>query len=162
MVEGAQQGVLVVDCNSASPDLADRLGLMPRWGLSELLAKEVSRGDAIVASQVPHLFLLGRGRTTGDLSQPASLALFEEAVTGLRSAFDYLILDGGSLDSCPDSLLLASRVDGVVLVVRAERTGTESLREASSQLKRAGANVLGVVLNRRREYLPRFLSAKKR
>jgi capsular exopolysaccharide synthesis family protein len=160
MAEGSRQGVLVVDLNSATPDLAGRLGLVPRYGLGELLAKEVTRSDAVVESTVPHLFLLGQGKTPPDFSQPASLALFEEVMKSARTAFDFLVLDGGSLESCPDSLLVAGRADAVVLVVQAERTGQDAVREASSKLRLAGANLLGVVLNRRREYLPSFLARK--
>src|SRR5262249_7509265 len=153
-----RQGVLVIDLNSATPDLAGRLGLAPRFGLGELLAKEVTRSEAIVESSVPHLFLLGRGKSGPDLSVPTSLALLEEVVKSARAEFDFLAVDGGSLETCPDSLLVSNRVDGVILVVRAERTGQDAIREASAKLRKAGANLLGVVLNRRREYLPNFLA----
>lgn len=160
MADVARQGVLVVDLNSANPSLAGRLGLRPGLGLGDLLAKDATPADAIVESDVSHLFFLGRGRASADLSQPSSLALFEELIRGMRPNFDHLILDGGSLASSPDSLLVASKVDGVILVVQAERTGAETVREASNQLRMAGANLLGAVLNRRRDYLPGFLSRR--
>jgi Mrp family chromosome partitioning ATPase len=160
MAEVARQGVLVMDLNSANPVLAGRLGLRPSVGLGELLAKDATRAEAIVESQIAHLFLLGRGMASADLSQPSSLALFEELVRGMRSDFDHLIIDGGALATSPDSLLVASKVDGVILIVEAERTGTETVREATNQLRMAGGNVLGAVLNRRREYLPSFIARK--
>jgi capsular exopolysaccharide synthesis family protein len=160
MAEVARQGVLVVDLNSANPVLGERLALEPQVGLGELLAKDATRAEAVVESPIPHLFLLGRGRRDTDLSQPSSLALFEELIRGLRQDFDHLLIDAGALATSPDCLLMASKVDGVILVVQAERTGSETVREASSQLRMAGANVLGAVLNRRREYLPRFLARK--
>lgn len=160
MADVARQGVLMIDLNSANPVLADRLGLYPGVGLGELLAKDATRAEAIVESEIPHLFLLGRGRGSTDLSQPSSLALFEELVRGMRSDFDHLIFDGGALATSSDSLLIASKVDGVILVVQAERTGSEAVRDASNQLRMAGANLLGAVLNRRRDYLPGFLSRR--
>lgn len=160
MADVARQGVLVIDLNSANAVLADRLGLHPAVGLGELLAKDTTPADAIVESDIPHLFLLGRGQTGADLSQPASLALFEELIRGMRTDFDHLVIDGGALATSADCLLAASKVDGVILVVQAERTGSEAVREASEQLRMAGANLLGVVLNRRRDYLPRFLSRR--
>lgn len=160
MADVARQGVLVIDLNSANPSLADRLGLHGNVGLGELLAKDATRAEAIVESDVPHLFLLGRGRASADLSQPSSLGLFDELVRGMRSDFDHLIFDGGSLATSPDSLLVASKVDGVILIVQAERTGAETVREASNQLRAAGANLLGAVLNRRRDYLPGFLARR--
>lgn len=160
MAEVARQGVLVIDLNSANPILSDRLGIDPEIGLGELLVKDGTRADAIIESPVPHLFVLGRGRLDADLSQPSSLAMFEEMVRGMRADFDHVIIDGGALATSPDSLLVASKVDGVILVVQAERTGSETVRDASNQLRMAGANLLGAVLNRRREYLPGFLARK--
>jgi capsular exopolysaccharide synthesis family protein len=158
MAEASRQDLLVIDLNSMSPDLAGRLGVFPRYGLGELLAKEAMRSDAVVGSPIPRLSLLGQGKRRIDFSRPASLALFEELLKSMRSGFDFILLDGGALETCPDSLLVSSRVDGVILVVQAERTGPDTVREASSQLRTAGANVLGVVLNRRREYLPHFIA----
>src|SRR5687768_13247731 len=129
MADVARQGVLVVDLNSANPILAERLGLRRTIGLGELLAKDATSAEAIVESDVPHLFLLGRGRASADLSQPSSLALFDELIRGIRSDFDHIIVDGGSLATSPDSLLVASKVDGVILIVQAERTGTDTVRE---------------------------------
>jgi capsular exopolysaccharide synthesis family protein len=160
MADVARQGVLVVDLNSANPVLAERLGLRRTVGLGELLAKDATSAEAIAESDVPHLFLLGRGRASADLSQPSSLALFDELIRGIRSDFDHIIFDGGSLATSPDSLLVASKVDGVILIVQAERTGTDTVREASNQLRAAGANLLGAVLNRRRDYLPGFLARR--
>ena len=160
MAEAARQGILVIDLNSANPVLADRLGLRADIGLGDLLAKDAAAADAIVESEVSRLFLLGRGRASVDLSQPSSLALFDELIRGIRSDFDHILFDGGSLATSPDSLLVASKVDGVILVVQAERTGSETIRDASNQLRMAGANVLGVVLNRRRDYLPGFLARR--
>jgi capsular exopolysaccharide synthesis family protein len=160
MAEVARQGVLVVDLNSANPVLSDRLAVEPEVGLGELIAKDATRAEAVIESPIPHLFLLGRGHREVDLSQPSSLALFEELLRGLRTDFDHLLIDGGALATSPDCLLVASKVDGVILVVQAERTGSETVREASNQLRMAGANVLGAVLNRRREYLPGFLARK--
>jgi len=160
MAEVARQGVLVIDLNSANPTLADRHDVRMPVGLGELLAKDATRADAVAESDIPHLFVLGRGRASADLSQPASLALFDELVRGMRSDFDHLLIDGGALATSPDSLLVASKVDGVMLVVQAERTSAEVVRDASHQLRTAGANLLGVVLNRRRDYLPGFLSRR--
>jgi Mrp family chromosome partitioning ATPase len=95
-----------------------------------------------------------------DLAQACSLGLFDAVLKDLRDLYDYLLFDGGSLEACPDSLLAASRVDGAMLVVQAERTGTEVLREASDSLRKAGANLLGVVLNRRRQYVPGFIARR--
>ena len=159
-VEAASQGVLVVDANLARPDLAARLGVVAKSGLSELLGKEITRADAILRTPVQRLLFLGPGRKLVDLSQSRARDLVEELLADLRTAFDYVVVDGGALRGPSHSLLLASRMDAVVLVVRAERTGIEAAHAATVQLRKAGANLLGTILNRRREYLPNFLARR--
>lgn len=160
MAAGASQGVLLVEAHDGLPALGEVLHVSPRFGLADVLRKEAQRPDAIAASPVPHLFLLDRGQAIADFSQPRWVTLFEELVSDLRSVFDYVIVDGGSLDTSPDSLLLARCVEGVVLVVDAQDTPQSKAREATFMLRRAGANVLGVVLNRRRQYVPGFLAKR--
>lgn len=160
LAEGAHQGVLVVDLSSSKIDLARRLGAVPRYGLTELLTKEASQREAIVASTIPRLYFLGRGCASVDFSQPHRLTLLTDLLTDLRSVFDYLVFDGGSLESSANTLLVASQVEGVVLVVQAEQTGRAVVREASDQLRKAGATLLGVVLNRCHQYIPHFISER--
>ncbi len=161
MAEASRQGVLVLDLANSGPALAAGLGVYPRYGVSELLAKEVTASEAIVETSVPHLFVLGRGRRSLDLSNSTSITHFEELIKAMRSDFDFVIVDGGSLETSPDSLMVATRAaDSVILVVQAERTGTDTVRETSQRLTHAGANVRGIILNRRREYLPRFLAKR--
>jgi len=52
---------------------------------------------------------------------------------------------------------LASQVDGVLLVVACERTKWQVLETAQQRLVGSGGKVLGVILNRRKHYIPRFL-----
>jgi len=56
-----------------------------------------------------------------------------------------------------DSCFLADKVDGVILVVEAERTKAEVVRKIRKELESAGVNILGVVLNKKRNYIPEYL-----
>jgi capsular exopolysaccharide synthesis family protein len=160
MAEVARQGVLLIDLNTMAPGLDGRLAVEPRYGLGEVLSKQVAPRDAIVATPVARLSLLAAGHEPVDYSQADTLAQLDDLVKALRSDYEFVIVDAGSLESASDSLLVASRLDGVVLVVQAERTGADAVREASGDLRAAGGRLLGVVLNRRRDYLPGFLSRR--
>jgi protein-tyrosine kinase len=157
-LEGASQGVLIVDADFGRPDLAGRLGVTPKAGIAEVLAKEVALSDAIQPTMVQRLSFLSAGRRPIDLVR--SRGLLEELLSQLRATFDYVVVDGGAVQARSESLLFASRVDGVALVVRAERTGSELARGTAIHLRGAGANLLGTILNRRREYLPSFLAKR--
>ena len=77
-----------------------------------------------------------------------------ESVTQL---FNFVIFDSSPIGQYYDSIVLASHVDGVILVVEAEKTTYLEVERAKQMLAEAKVPVLGVVLNRRRFHIPHFL-----
>ena len=78
----------------------------------------------------------------------------------LRFVFDYVFLDCGSLSRSDVAALLAPSVEGVVLVVEAERTRKEQVRKAMDTIETANGNLLGCVLNKRRYAVPNWIYSK--
>ena len=70
-----------------------------------------------------------------------------EVLQALSGSYEYILLDSAPLMYASDTVGMATMVDGVVLVAGAE-TPKQSVRRGSERLAFAGANVLGVVLNR--------------
>jgi len=75
----------------------------------------------------------------------------------LRWNFDYIVVDCPALRVSADAELLASIVDGVVMVVKAEETRRGQIERALQTLEDAGGNFLGLVLNERRYPVPDWL-----
>jgi capsular exopolysaccharide synthesis family protein len=73
------------------------------------------------------------------------LADFERRV---RNRFELVVYDSPPVSVGADASLLAATAEGAVMVVDARRTGRNALLQAVEQLRRANANVLGIVLNR--------------
>jgi capsular exopolysaccharide synthesis family protein len=154
-------GVLVIDTDARQRTVSRKLGGDVNAGLSELMAKEAARADVIVASSVmPRLFVLGPGRHEIDFAHAHALAMFEELVSELRGAFDHVLIDGGALQHNPAAAILAPRLDSTLLVVEAERSNMPAVRTAANDLRSSGAKLLGVVLNRRRDYVPQFVARR--
>jgi Mrp family chromosome partitioning ATPase len=84
-------------------------------------------------------------------------ASFAEWLDAQRSTHDYVLLDAPPLVHFADGTLLARLTDGVVIVVRSESTERTALVKAREQLASAGANVVGVVVNRAKNPIPPFL-----
>ncbi len=92
-------------------------------------------------------------RRTG-LYQPSTLRqVLDASVTG----FDWVLLDGPPVLESPDASALGALADGVVLVVQAGRTKRPVLTRAADLLRKAGARVMGSVLNRRVLEIPEFI-----
>lgn len=78
----------------------------------------------------------------------------------LRSEFDYTIIDCPSLEESGDLLSVAPFVDGVILVVEANRTRREQPSKAEQSIDAAGGTVLGYILNKQVSEVPQWLSPK--
>jgi len=89
--------------------------------------------------------------TTGAIPpNPAELLGSEkmnEILGEIGKIVDVIIIDSPPVIAVTDSAILANRVDGVLLVIKPGQTKMEAARQAVEQLKRAGANLFGVVLN---------------
>ena len=147
----AQAGrhVLLVDADLRKPGAHLMFGLPNAHGLtSMLLNTELSLGDIAQITEVANLRVL----TTGPLPpNPAELlgsqrmrALLER----LKASEDLLIFDGPPLGAVTDSALLSSFLDGTIMVIDTARGRRRAVRSGREALTRAGANVLGAVLNR--------------
>ena len=73
-----------------------------------------------------------------------------DAVAGLRSAYDKVLLDAAPLLPVTDAAVCSAVADGVLLVVRWGRTSRTEVAEAVAMLEQVHATVLGSVLNGRR------------
>jgi protein-tyrosine kinase len=102
-------------------------------------------------------------------SRPQQAALpraFETFVSKLGQDFDLVVVDSSPVQKTNDGLLLSHMMDGIVLVVEANKTMSSSAEEIKNRILRSGGTLLGVVVSRERHYLPgllaRFMSPKSR
>lgn len=80
----------------------------------------------------------------------------------LRHRFDLIVIDSNPLTQSPDGLAIAPKVDGVVLVVEAERTRWTVVDSVKNRINKVGGNLLGIVLNKRRYYIPQSIYKRLR
>ena len=80
-----------------------------------------------------------------------------EVFIRLRDRYSLVVVDCPSVISDPQSATLTRLGDGVLLVIAAERVRSDIVVRIQTQLEQAGANILGLVLNRQKRRLPRFL-----
>ena len=80
-----------------------------------------------------------------------------DSVDALRVSFDNILIDCGPLHESSDAAVLASNVDGVVIVVEAGRSRRDQIMNAQRTIEQAGGKFLGFVLNKRRYPVPEWL-----
>jgi Mrp family chromosome partitioning ATPase len=76
---------------------------------------------------------------------------------GLRQNFDLVLIDSPPFETSPDGLAISRRVDGVILVLEAEKTRWPVAERLKEQVQSNGGNILGIVFNKRRYYIPEFV-----
>lgn len=148
----AQTGakVLIIDADMRRPRLHSIFDIDNRAGLSTLLASELSDteiDDAVRQDEKSKLYLL----TSGPIPpNPAELIGSEQMATLLRmlqNRFTHIVVDSPPIASFTDGVLIASMVDGVILVVHAGKSSKQVVRRSRQLLNEIGAKVFGVVLN---------------
>ncbi len=78
----------------------------------------------------------------------------------LREKYDLVLIDSSSASSSPDGIEISRRVDGVVLVVEAEKTRWQIIENLKEKIENSGGNILGMVFNKRRFYIPESIYQK--
>jgi succinoglycan biosynthesis transport protein ExoP len=138
--------VLLIDADMRRPSVQK---YFPQGGsrLSGYLAGEGRWQDMVYQTSVNGLYVLLCGPLPFNpaelLSSDAMWALMREATTG----YSFVVLDSPPLLNVADARILASKVDATVLVVNSGDTPRQAVQYAGAQVRAAGANLLGVVLN---------------
>ena len=142
----AGERVVLVDADLRRTKLATLMDARSEPGLTSVLIGQSSLDDALVEIG-DRLTLL----PTGPLPPNPSELLGSEAMAGvvrqLQERCDILLFDAPPLLPVTDAQVLATQVDGVVLVVRFGRTRRDLLSQARARLEVVGGRIFGLVMN---------------
>lgn len=78
----------------------------------------------------------------------------------LREHFDLILLDAPPVTDSSHALTICSKVDGIVMVIEAEKTRWPVAERVKERLVQAGGNVLGAILNKTRNHIPSIVSKR--
>jgi capsular exopolysaccharide synthesis family protein len=145
----AQSGnrVLVVDTDMRRPRLHKAFGVPDDSGVTSVLVAESSLEDALKSTEVPGLFVLPCGPIPPNPAELLHTQAFSELLKKLIAQFDRVILDSPPLAAVADAAILATQVDGVVLVVRARHTPRDIAVRGIRSLRDVNAKIYGAILN---------------
>ncbi|MFN8556289.1 MAG: hypothetical protein U0531_02700 [Dehalococcoidia bacterium] len=117
-------------------------------GLSSLLSGRSGDGDELCPTMLPNLRLLPAGPLPASSAELVTPATADRVLAELRRRADVVLIDGPALLRSADAAVWAARVDGVAIVAEWGRTGAGTLANAAGVLRRSGARLWGVVLNK--------------
>ena len=145
--QGLDQHVMLLDCDLRRPRLHTLLGCPNHEGLHEYLTGQRQLPDLIIRTNIERLSFLAAGSMPPNPSELISSNAMKECLQELKARYRdrYIIVDTtpGTLTS--ESNALVSFVDGIVLVVMAQKTPREAIQSCIDKLGRE--KILGIVFN---------------
>ncbi|GAA0182404.1 CpsD/CapB family tyrosine-protein kinase [Clostridium sediminicola] len=144
---GTDKKVLIIDCDMRKPSIHKKFRLSNATGLSDYLTGEVDLVDAIHKVE-SKLDIITSGPVPPNPAEMLSSKKMKDFMEDLKQQYDYILLDTPPVIAVTDAQVLASEVDGVVLVVASKEADKDAVVRAKELLNKVNANILGVVLNK--------------
>ena len=138
---------LLLEVDLRKPSMSRNLDFGKNKGLTDILSGAVQS-----LSEVTHklnddqLDIITCGTIPQNPMELLSSNKFEKFLTSLSEHYDHIILDGPPTLPVSDSCIIANKVDGVIISVRAEQTKIKVAKEAVTRLQKLNANIVGTVL----------------
>jgi succinoglycan biosynthesis transport protein ExoP len=139
--------VVLVSGDLRRPSVHKFFGLTNSKGLLDLLNSEATLEEALQKGQVANLRLLATGGLPPNPTEILGSERFASILESLRSLADFVIIDAPPVLGLGDTSAMASKVDGVLMVVRTNLVTKREVAHATDQLRKAGGKVVGCILN---------------
>ncbi|MDQ7839628.1 MAG: polysaccharide biosynthesis tyrosine autokinase [bacterium] len=138
--------VWLVECDLRRPGLSWAFQPEGTGGLTELLVDGLPADRALHPTKVENLWFVPGGTVPPNPAELLGSRKMRAFLEHGRTAVDAIILDAPPVLPVTDASVLAPAADGVLLLVRLEKTPREAARRARQQLEAVGARVLGLVV----------------
>jgi len=148
--------VLLVDGDLRKGRLHEILGLPVDPGFAQYLQSGCHAENVMQQDSMPNLVFIPRGKIIGNPGDLFVGSALDGALEKWRKDFDQIIIDSSPVFAADDTSTLASRVDGILFVVREGFSRASAVREALELLALRQAKVLGLVFNRANTKAPSY------
>ncbi len=142
---------LLVDSDLRKPSIHRYFGFEVGQGLSDYLRKDIPLSDLLVSPGIEKLVILPGGKPLTNSSELLGSPRMESLIMELKERYEnrFIIFDSCSLLEYADPLVLSRFLDGILIVVEAEKTTKNDLKRTFELLK--DKPVIGTLLNKLRD-----------
>ncbi len=142
--------VVVVDANFRRPRLSQAMGRAEDGpGLGEVLGGSEKLDDVIWETEFA-VDVIGAGRSVDRVFERLSNSRFDNVMADLRRRYDLILVDAPPAVVAGDAMVLATKLDAAILVVRASQEQRGLVARLVNELSEAHCELLGIILNRPR------------
>lgn len=139
--------VLLIDGDMRRPTQAKLFQRLNHTGLSTLLANQSTLKDTIQTIEKYNIDFIPSGPVPPNPTDLLSSPRLEKVLETCREMYDFIFIDTPPLIDIADGPILASKVDGTFLVVRAYKTYKTEIQKSVQILKQSNAKIMGYILN---------------
>ena len=145
----AQMGArtILVDSDLRRPVLHSLFGMRKDNGLTNFLVGNAPLEDIIQSTAVENLYLMTSGILPPNPAELVGSKRMKTLIELLGKQFDYVLFDSPPIIAVTDAIVMAPLVDGVVVVVRSQKTDKDATQRAFELLNNVNARVPGILLN---------------
>ncbi|MFN2375489.1 MAG: CpsD/CapB family tyrosine-protein kinase [Candidatus Binatia bacterium] len=156
---GGRSRSLLVDLNLRTPALWRLMNVSGQAGFMNVIAEDKRLDEVVQPTDLDGVAIVTAGNGRLSAVDVIDSPRTPEVVEGFARLADVTFIDAPPITLYPDARAIAPLVDGVILVVEADSTPVSVAARATEILRESGANILGVVLNKTRQYIPERFAA---
>ena len=149
-----EKSVLLIDLDRSRPDLHVYSTLKSKPDIQD---GEDQTGLSLTRVEESSLYVMPLFWRTMVTPKTIDYAKRGDFWESLKDQFDLIIVDSPPASMFPDGPAIVSRLDGVILVVEAEKTRWHVALSVKEKILKSGGKILGIVFNKRRLYIPEVI-----
>lgn len=139
--------IILVDADLRKPTAHFTFGLSNRTGLSHVLSGQSDLKEVIKESRIAGLDILTSGPVPPNPSELLGSSRMDDLLGKLREQYDMVLIDTPPVLAVADAQIVASKCDGVLLVVNARTGKRQHAIKAKNALQFVQARIVGIALN---------------
>lgn len=151
------QTVLLLDADRHNPTQHFFCNVSPEYCLDDIVQAQDNPEKALYRVGASNLFVSLISRNSNASLNVFDSSDFERIWSVLKERFDLILIDSPPATISSDGFSIFKKADGVVIVVEADKTRWPVVQSVKERIIQHGGHVLGMVLNKRRYYIPEFI-----
>jgi len=159
-VERHGKSVLVLDSAYQDPAQKININVTCEYGWLDLLKEGELIDKAFFRVGDSNLYFAPISVQASLVPPVKDLSMTLNVWNKLKEKFDLILIDSSSDENSSESVAISRSVDGVLLVVEAEKTKKRAVKKLKDRISANGGTVIGVILNKRKYYIPEFIYRK--
>jgi capsular exopolysaccharide synthesis family protein len=131
-------------------------GLEREKGVSNILVGDCSISDAVHKTDIENLNLIPCGQIPPNPSELLGSKAMREMLATLGRSYERIVIDSPPITAVTDAVVLSKAVDGVVVVLQANKTERVLAKRAIEQMQAVNAHIFRIILNRLDERMTKY------